>query len=153
MDSADDKVRPLMLSASTLRCEVLYSITVSTSREYQLMIQLWHLKLPSFVAVEPSPYDPDTHRDVTAAAEKEANEQNDKKVATANFLLAKNTIRWKWVNGPDGQPVRYFVLLPCWSGLCHMAIVYRSGEAYFGRMDNCGVISMRTPRLGVDRTQ
>jgi hypothetical protein len=67
------------------------------------------------VAVEPTPYNPDGfHKSATAKAESQ-DADDDKKLAAAKFLLAKNTIRWQWVDGPDGKRVgvssSLFVLL------------------------------------------
>ena len=67
--------------------------------------KVWQLKLPAYVNLESRPYDSDYYRETVDEPEEI---EGRKKIAAARakMLLVKNTIRWKWVTGPDGEPVR-----------------------------------------------
>ncbi|WVQ79139.1 hypothetical protein IAT38_001234 [Cryptococcus sp. DSM 104549] len=62
--------------------------------------KVWQMKLPSFVNLETQPYDPDLYR---ANLDDEPLEGS---AAKARMMNVRSTIRWKWVTGPDGEPVR-----------------------------------------------
>lgn len=64
--------------------------------------KVWHLKLPAYVNVEARPYDADYYR--------ATNEDEDKELvgpaAKGKMIGVRNTVRWRWTTGPDGEPVR-----------------------------------------------
>ena len=67
------------------------------------LVQIWHLKLPAYVNIESRPYDPDFYRahleDISIDGKAEP------LLARSKMIGVRNTIRWKWVTGGDGEPV------------------------------------------------
>ena len=59
--------------------------------------------MPTHVNVESRPYDPDLYR-LTSSFDPD--EVKDPSVAQTKMIGLRNTLRWKWVTGPDGEPMR-----------------------------------------------
>ncbi|KAL7420170.1 Paf1 complex component [Cryptotrichosporon argae] len=64
--------------------------------------KVWHLKLPTYVNVESRPFDVEHYR-ATLGDEPTDLTPNE---AKAKMINVRNTMRWRWVTGPDGEPVR-----------------------------------------------
>ncbi len=65
--------------------------------------QVWHMKLPAYVNIESRPYDPDYYRATLEDAPIDG--KAEPLAARSRMIGVRNTIRWKWVTGPDGEPV------------------------------------------------
>jgi hypothetical protein len=61
------------------------------------------MKLPAYVNVESKPYEPDLYRAGLDGPEIDGKE--NPVAARAKMIGVRNTIRWKWVTGADGEPV------------------------------------------------
>jgi RNA polymerase-associated protein LEO1 len=61
------------------------------------------MKLPAYVNVESKPYEPDLYRAGLEGPEIDGKE--NPVAARAKMIGVRNTIRWKWVTGADGEPV------------------------------------------------
>ncbi|ORX35354.1 Leo1-like protein-domain-containing protein [Kockovaella imperatae] len=66
--------------------------------------KIWQLRLPAYVNIEPKPYD--AHYYQETLNESEIDGSKDPMGAKSRMLGVKNTIRWRWVMGPEGKPVR-----------------------------------------------
>ncbi|RSH94895.1 hypothetical protein EHS25_004701 [Saitozyma podzolica] len=66
--------------------------------------KVWHMKLPAYVNVESKPYEPDLYRAGLEGPEIDGKE--NPVAARAKMIGVRNTIRWKWVTGADGEPER-----------------------------------------------
>ncbi|WVQ93688.1 hypothetical protein IAU59_000764 [Kwoniella sp. CBS 9459] len=66
--------------------------------------KIWHLKLPAYVNIESKPYDPDLYRE--SLDEEAIDGAADPIGAKSKMIGVRNTIRWKWVTGGDGEPMR-----------------------------------------------
>ena len=61
------------------------------------------MKFPAYVNLDPKPFDPDFYR---ATQEEEPIDGAADPIAAKSMMIGvKNTIRWRWVTGPDGEPV------------------------------------------------
>jgi RNA polymerase-associated protein LEO1 len=69
-----------------------------------LVVQVWHWKLPAYMKIDSKPYDAEYYRE-TLGEDEVLDGSQDPKAARRRMLEVKNTIRWKWVTGPDGEPV------------------------------------------------
>lgn len=72
--------------------------------------KVWHLKLPAYVNLESQPYDPELYR---ASCEDDGDLKPGE--AKGKMIGVKNTIRWKWVNGPHGPERRSNARMLRWS--------------------------------------
>jgi RNA polymerase-associated protein LEO1 len=59
------------------------------------------MRLPAYVNMEPTPYDPVLYR--AGLEPVPANE--DQNAKRSKMISVRNTIRWKWATGDDGEPV------------------------------------------------
>ena len=64
--------------------------------------QIWDLRLPAYINLESQPYDPSHYR---ATLKQDKLDPKDVIGAKSRMLQVRNTIRWKWVTGPDGEAV------------------------------------------------
>ncbi|KAK4686953.1 RNA polymerase-associated protein LEO1, partial [Tremellales sp. Uapishka_1] len=64
--------------------------------------KVWHMKLPAYVNIEAKPYDVQLYRETL----EEAEDKDDVLAAKSKMIGVRNTIRWRWVTGPDGEPMR-----------------------------------------------
>lgn len=62
--------------------------------------KVWHLKLPAYVNLEPRPYEADYYRSTLEGGDDELRGS----AAKGRMIGVRNTMRWRWVTGPDGQP-------------------------------------------------
>lgn len=60
------------------------------------------MRLPAYVNMDPNPYDPVLYR----AGLEPVPENEDQNAKRSKMISVRNTIRWKWVTGDDGEPVR-----------------------------------------------
>lgn len=75
---------------------------VSTEREPGLP-QVWHMKLPAYVNIDNKPYDADYYH--ATAEDDDIDGKEQPMLAKQKILAVKNTIRWRWTAGLDGQQV------------------------------------------------
>ncbi|OCF45100.1 RNA polymerase-associated protein LEO1 [Kwoniella heveanensis CBS 569] len=66
--------------------------------------KIWHLKLPAYVNIESKPYEPDLYRE--SLDEEPIDGATDPIGAKSKMIGVRNTIRWRWVTGGDGEPMR-----------------------------------------------
>ncbi|WVR03652.1 hypothetical protein IAU60_000647 [Kwoniella sp. DSM 27419] len=64
--------------------------------------KVWHMKLPAYVNLDSRPYDPDLYRETLD--EDQADGKVDPITAKSRMIGVRNTIRWRWVTGGDGEP-------------------------------------------------
>ncbi|WRT63878.1 uncharacterized protein IL334_000804 [Kwoniella shivajii] len=67
--------------------------------------KVWHMKLPAYVNVDSSPYEPDLYRE-NLNGEETIDGSINPIAAKSRMIGVRNTIRWKWVTGGDGEPMR-----------------------------------------------
>ncbi|KAG8945107.1 hypothetical protein FRC04_001173 [Tulasnella sp. 424] len=60
----------------------------------------WVLRLPSFIKLESNPFDQDTYQ---GPGIDEDTSLNNREKSMSIKLEVENTIRWRWVKGPDGR--------------------------------------------------
>ncbi|KJE03658.1 RNA polymerase-associated protein LEO1 [Cryptococcus gattii NT-10] len=66
--------------------------------------KVWQMKFPAYINLDPKPFDSDLYR---ATQEEEPIDGAADPIAAKSMMIGvKNTIRWRWVTGPDGEPVR-----------------------------------------------
>jgi RNA polymerase-associated protein LEO1 len=63
------------------------------------------MKLPAYVNFDSRPYDADLYR--ATLDEEEIDGKTDPVAARSRMIGVRNTMRWRWVTGPDGEPVTY----------------------------------------------
>ncbi|WWC66728.1 uncharacterized protein I206_100633 [Kwoniella pini CBS 10737] len=66
--------------------------------------KVWHMKLPAYVNLDSNPYEPDLYRET--ANEEPIDSQANPIAAKSKMIGVRNTIRWKWVTGGDGELTR-----------------------------------------------
>jgi RNA polymerase-associated protein LEO1 len=82
-----------------------YNATVHVQRGSALLTpKVWQMKLPAYVNIEARPYDPEFYR-LTSVAQQEPLDPSDNIGAKSRMIGIRNTVRWKWVTGPDGEQV------------------------------------------------
>lgn len=59
------------------------------------------MRLPAYVNMESTPYDANLFRQGIEPL----GEDEDVNVKRSRMISVRNTIRWKWVTGDDGEPV------------------------------------------------
>ncbi|WVQ74569.1 hypothetical protein IAR50_004170 [Cryptococcus sp. DSM 104548] len=65
--------------------------------------KIWQMKLPAYINLDSQPFDSDHYR----ATAEEAPDGTEKPLAAKSHMIGvKNTIRWRWATGPDGEPTR-----------------------------------------------
>lgn len=64
------------------------------------------MKLPAYVNIESKPFDPDLYRETLDDDPVEGNT-----AAKSKMIGVRNTIRWKWVTGGDGEMVSLAAIL------------------------------------------
>ncbi|WVO13298.1 hypothetical protein L204_100911 [Cryptococcus depauperatus] len=66
--------------------------------------KIWQMKLPSYVNIDSRPFDAEYYR---ATQDEEPIDGAAHPVAAKSMMIGvKNTIRWRWITGPDGEPIR-----------------------------------------------
>jgi len=65
------------------------------------------LRLPNYVKYEPRPFDPDSYVDVKPEDDKSQEVAADRSLSTQ--MEISNTLRWRWVQRPDGNYVSNMV--------------------------------------------
>ncbi|WWC85983.1 uncharacterized protein L201_000854 [Kwoniella dendrophila CBS 6074] len=66
--------------------------------------KVWHMKLPAYVNIDSNPYEPDLYRE--NLNEEPIDGKANPIAAKSKMIGVRNTIRWKWVTGGDGNPTR-----------------------------------------------
>ncbi|WWC58312.1 uncharacterized protein I303_100852 [Kwoniella dejecticola CBS 10117] len=66
--------------------------------------KIWHMKLPAYVNIDSNPYEPDLYRETLN--EESIDGAANPIAAKSKMIGVRNTIRWKWVTGGDGEPTR-----------------------------------------------
>ncbi|RXK38078.1 hypothetical protein M231_04637 [Tremella mesenterica] len=64
--------------------------------------KVWHLRLPAYVNYDSKPYHPDLFR----ATAEVTDGKTDPLGAKGRMIGVRNTMRWRWVTGADGEPTR-----------------------------------------------
>jgi RNA polymerase-associated protein LEO1 len=59
------------------------------------------MKLPAYVNLESKPFEPDHYRETLD----DDVEEKTPWAAKDKMIGIRNTIRWRWITGPDGEPV------------------------------------------------
>lgn len=61
--------------------------------------------MPNFVKIDSQPFHPDTYRGPEADLDLAEQEESLRERSLSIKLEVDNTIRWKWMTGPDGNKV------------------------------------------------
>jgi RNA polymerase-associated protein LEO1 len=64
--------------------------------------KVWQLKLPQHINLEANPYEADYYRGQLTGEDDSLRGSE----AKARMLDVRNTMRWRWVTGPDGKPTK-----------------------------------------------
>lgn len=67
-------------------------------------LQVWQMKLPQYMEIDPRPYDTELYRASLNPAD-EVDGAADPVAAQRKMIGVKNTMRWRWSNDSDGKPV------------------------------------------------
>ncbi|KAG8894272.1 hypothetical protein FRB99_001372, partial [Tulasnella sp. 403] len=62
----------------------------------------WILRLPSFIKLEPHPFDPDTYQEAGGENDEATMGLTNREKSMGVKLEVENTIRWRWVKARDG---------------------------------------------------
>ena len=67
------------------------------------MVQHWVIRMPNFVKIDPVPFTPESYRGPETYLGEAEQAETLRERSMSIKLEVENTIRWRWINGEDGE--------------------------------------------------